>query len=738
MANLDHVSRWRERALATEAEQAVADARAAEIRSGEEALAALQKQAEAGLAPRWRREFSAYLLAGEQAARAALFVEAEDFSRSNLRADSEHWGNAGCTIVHSPDGGEQYAEWDLTLPAGGAWQLEARYASDESRPLAVRIDGELVAEAVLGRDTASFFPDGQSWEVVGAFRFPPGRSVLRIEREGPVPHLDKIALVPLAADEDVSDWPAAIAGELGLVPQIVRNVADVLVRGARTNEPILALWRAFAELPAERFAEASRARFEELRAARERGELTIASPLTALLDGLAPASLQEWAARYQTIVSLVEDEWAASLAAGPAGAPPTALSDAGKEALRSFLHGPQSPFALPAAVLETLYPAELRASVVERRAALGALRASAPPPFAQVLCVEDEAAPVDVPVHVRGSHLTLAEEATPRGVLSVCSEILHAPSMPSGESGRLELARWLVDPEHPLVARVMANRIWLGHFGEGIVRSPSNFGLRGESPTHPELLDWLAREFIRGGWSIKALHRTILASSTYRMSTRYDAAGAALDPENRLLWRMNRRRLEAECVRDALLAASGTLDPTLGGSLLPTQNGDYVTNDQSKDLASYGLPRRSIYMPIIRNAMFDFFATFDYADPSVPIEQRPRTTVASQALYLMNGPLVMEASASLADRVLGQSSGDRDGLERAWLACLARAPSPTEVERALGWLESERARAGSASSVAAPDAGAGPRIAADPTAERAHWQHLVQVLFATNEFLYVD
>ena len=164
-------------------------------------------------------------------------------------------------------------------------------------------------------------------------------------------------------------------------------------------------------------------------------------------------------------------------------------------------------------------------------------------------------------------------------------------------SGRLKLAEWLTQPDHPLTARVLVNRVWQAHFGEGLVRSPDNFGRLGEKPTHPELLDWLATEFVEHGWSIKSLHRLILNSAVWQQTTDFNEVANTIDPENRLLWRMNRRRLEAEAIRDSLLAIGGDLDTTMGGTLLPTENRKYVTSTANINIDVYEAPRRTVYLP---------------------------------------------------------------------------------------------------------------------------------------------
>ncbi|OYW13281.1 MAG: hypothetical protein B7Z55_17115, partial [Planctomycetales bacterium 12-60-4] len=221
---------------------------------------------------------------------------------------------------------------------------------------------------------------------------------------------------------------------------------------------------------------------------------------------------------------------------------------------------------------EPLYPEATKAELKKLRDELKTLE-NAVPETPSAMGAKDDT-PADVPVHIRGSHLKLGD-VVPRHVPTV----MHGPAAPkftTQASGRLELAHWLVDPQHPLTARVIVNRVWRWHFGRGLVPSPDNFGLLGDAPTHPELLDWLVHRFIESGWSLKSLHREILLSNTYRQSSHPDARTVELDLENRLWSRFPIRRLEAEELRDALLAVSGQLDLQPGGPVLTVKNRGYL------------------------------------------------------------------------------------------------------------------------------------------------------------------
>ncbi|MDR3638345.1 MAG: PSD1 and planctomycete cytochrome C domain-containing protein [Isosphaeraceae bacterium] len=367
---------------------------------------------------------------------------------------------------------------------------------------------------------------------------------------------------------------------------------------------------------------------------------------------------------------------------------------------------------------EPLYPKETQAALKRQRDELAAFEKNAPEMPSAMGVTEGQIA--DTQIHVRGSHTSLGA-AIPRRVPLVLTAA-QAPAFSMAQSGRLELARWLVEGNHPLTSRVMVNRLWRWHFGRGLVGSTDNFGALGERPSNPLLLDWLARQFVEGGWSIKSTHRLIMLSSTYRMSSDDNPAAARVDPENRLLGRMNRRRLEAEAIRDALLAVGGPLDPTMGGSLLQVKNRAYFFDHTSRDTTGYDTGRRSVYLPVVRNHLYDMFDLFDSTDASVTNGDRATTTVAPQALFMLNGDLVLRSARALAAGLL-----DRPGLDDAGRVALlyerayGRPPSDEESKRAATYLERlGRVLAGE---------GKGPITRLDV------WQALCQVVLASNEFL---
>ncbi len=337
---------------------------------------------------------------------------------------------------------------------------------------------------------------------------------------------------------------------------------------------------------------------------------------------------------------------------------------------------------------------------------------------------------VDVAIHLRGDPLKLGE-VVPRHAPPVLRGP-HVPEFSDKQSGRRELADWLVDPNHPLTARVIVNRVWRWHFGKGLVRSIDNFGLLGERPSHPELLDWLARRFVADGWSIKSLHRMIVMSSTYQQSSNRSretsgeneslTTSAAGDPDNRLFSRADVRRLEAEAIRDAILATSGQLDTTMGGSLLKLKNRAYFFDHTSKDLTTYDSRRRSLYLPVVRNHVYSVFQLLDFPDPAVTSGDRATTVVASQALLMLNSDIVMQAAGSFAERLIADLDNDDLRLTRLYAIAFGRPPTPDERLADLAFLNSvEQAQSNEN---------------ADMQRKKA-WSTLCHVVLASNEFLYV-
>jgi len=330
----------------------------------------------------------------------------------------------------------------------------------------------------------------------------------------------------------------------------------------------------------------------------------------------------------------------------------------------------------------------------------------------------------ELPIHIRGSHLALGKPVK-RGFIQVVEASLKTkPGFPADQSGRLQLARWLASPEHPLTSRVIANRIWTWHFNQGLVPTSDNFGLLGQPPTHPELLDWLARYFTSNGWSFKDMHRLIMTSQVYQQSSILDANATQADPENLLLHHFPVRRLEAEEIRDALLHVAGSLDTTIGGKTIPRRNREFVFNHTSKDFTTYGSTRRALYLPIIRNNLYDLFQQFDYPDPATSTGLRHSSVVSPQALLLMNSELATDAAQNFAARLLKHSEDTAVRLRTAYQIAFAREVTQDEFRRAQNYLITTDAVLNSSQQDTAHR-------------EQQSWALLCQALMMSNDFIYL-
>ncbi|MCA9141095.1 MAG: DUF1553 domain-containing protein, partial [Planctomycetales bacterium] len=332
----------------------------------------------------------------------------------------------------------------------------------------------------------------------------------------------------------------------------------------------------------------------------------------------------------------------------------------------------------------------------------------------------------DSPVYVRGEHDSPEAESVPRGTLQV---LVSAPlEIPRNSSGRLELAQWIASRDNPLAARVMANRIWLQLFGTGLVPTADDFGLAGRAPSHPELLDHLAIRFIDGDWSVKKLIRYLVTSRVYQLSSTSTKLSMEVDPGNVLLWRMSPRRLDAESLRDGMLAISGLLDlrPQVGSAVAtqgegPVDRFGYVPI--SRSINDPENVHRSIYLPIVRDNLPESLALFDAADPSLITARRQQTTVPSQGLYLLNNEFVVRVSDAAAQSLL--KIGDQEErIQTAFLRFFGREPTDEEIDGAREFIASYQ-----------NDAPPRTRFGR-PSGELERWSAFCQALFASAEFQY--
>ena len=382
-----------------------------------------------------------------------------------------------------------------------------------------------------------------------------------------------------------------------------------------------------------------------------------------------------------------------------------------------FVRAGEADAPKPAEVVEKSKPADVKQLKVELKKLEGELKAlqAAAPKRELAMSVQEEAKIEDTHVHIRGNVHNLGEPA-PRGFLQVAT-YTALPEFNDKESGRRELAEWIASNDNPLTARVAVNRIWHWLFGAGLVRTTDNFGSVGETPSHPRLLDYLAIQFQRDDWSVKQTIKRIVTSRTYQMTSKVDHPKASRadksvepDPENRLLWRANRRRHDAESLRDTILRVSGRLSLEMYG---PT----YRSGTKSDYDYQYTGVRRSVYVPMFRNSLPDIFQAFDFANTSMVVGRRSTSTVAPQALFMMNNPFVINEAREAARRLLSETpeSTDQARLELAYRRTLGRPPYANEQTISLRFLDANK----------------------DEAKEKA-WADLFQAMFATLDFRYLD
>jgi hypothetical protein len=472
-----------------------------------------------------------------------------------------------------------------------------------------------------------------------------------------------------------------------LVPATVRRWRDYLARDGTRAGPVFVAWHAFAGLSGDEFSGHADRVCRDLARAPS-GAL---NPLVARAFASPPSDMAEVARRYGELFRRVQARWrdrleVAKYAPGPA---PEGLPDPAAEAIRRVLYGAESPCEVPDESIvntEQFFPSGTLDGLWKLQKAFDRWLIDAPaaPPYATILV--DRPVPMDARVFRRGNPARPGAEV-PRRFLKILAGPSRQPFRQG--SGRLELARAIADPANPLVARVMVNRVWMHHFGAGLVLTPSDFGTRAGRPSHPELLDWLARRFVADGWSLKSLHRLIMLSSTYRQSSEARPEGDVQrqDPENRLLWRMNVRRLSFEEIRDSLFAVAGDLDGRVGGKPV-----ELLVTPFSRRRTVYGLVDRE-YFP-------GLFRSFDVANPDLHVPQRSETTVPQQALFFLNHPLPLERARSLARHVDVESAPTPEGkVASLFRLVYQRAPTPAQVRRAIDLV---RASESGPDSVAAP------------------------------------
>jgi hypothetical protein len=511
-------------------------------------------------------------------------------------------------------------------------------------------------------------------EVVQAAKTRAAEYLLAAEAQRRQPSLDDFML--LADGNDLN-------------PTMIVRWQSYLARTRKESHPVWAPWHAFADLDTKDWP-AQAAMLATRFAANADGKL---NPRVAkLFEGEPPAALGDVAKRYGQLLNDVEKRFQESK---------SPLTDPHDEELLQVFHGPDAAPNVPFTQfgeLALLPDRPAQAKVQEFRKAVEQWRASGPDAPPRAMALEDAATPYEPRVFRRGNPNNVGEPV-PRQFLALLTGDRRQPFRDG--SGRLELARAIASRDNPLTARVIVNRVWMHHFGQGLVRTPSDFGLRSEPPSHPELFDHLATWFMDNGWSLKKLHRLLVLSAAYQQSSDDRPDARRIDPENRLLWRANRRRLDFESTRDALLAVSGRLDRTVGGPSV-------------KNILNPGSTRRTLYGFVDRLSVPGLYRTFDYPSPDTSSPQRDSTTVAPQALFFLNHPFVLDCARSVLRRPeVSGAKEDPARVERLYQCVFGRVPEAEELRRGLDFLAGEKGTP-------------------------AAWERYTQALLLTNEFVFLD
>jgi hypothetical protein len=475
-----------------------------------------------------------------------------------------------------------------------------------------------------------------------------------------------------------------------LLPAVAAGWKDALDAAKTKHHPVLSVWHEFATLPPTNFLKSATPIALRLRAGGDTNKPV--NPLVARALGSPPGSIAVVATNMARLFNDANTRWAqvaglhaSRVRSGSTNIPPapTGLPDAAQEEIRRVIYDPASPAYLfteekvEASLRRIRDMGNVRSEQQRLARAVDDLRTTHPgaPPRAVVLL---DGQPRDSYVYIKGNRGSRGPNA-PRQFLEILSGENREPFRDG--SGRLELAKEIASPGNPLTARVMVNRVWLHQFGEGIVRTPNDFGLRAEPPTHPELLDYLAWQFMENGWSVKKLQKLILLSHTWQQSSEDNPRFAQVDPENRWLWQQHRRRLEFEALRDTILHIGGKLNFKMGGPGerldRPEADGEYSD-------------RRSVYGLVDRANLPNMLGAFDFANPDISTGQRNNTIVPQQALFMMNSPLVIEQARNTVQRGdLKSLPSDADRVKTLYRLIYSRPPTDTELKLALFYLATE-------------------------------------------------
>ncbi|MBI2687834.1 MAG: DUF1549 domain-containing protein [Acidobacteria bacterium] len=687
MENFKVVAKWHEYVLAPKEDRDRLEAHEARIEAKRKEIGKITKAENEALIAAASKRVGAYLMAAArvkhdeemrlapvESAPGAIVRASGSFDAGNVpKALEKKKTNA------PKDGkGPYFAEYRIEVAEAGDYQVDILDEEKGAGTADLWVNGVWMkrgADPVQNREAS---PEAGGWTVLAVVPLRKGLNTLRLEHAARFPYFDKL----LVAKNTLAEYPRTlvqIASDFTVNPGFLEQVVDYLKRSDGAVASPLYAWEVYGtDAPLAAWT----------------------SPAAKLFADFKPAKAEELAMRYEELFNASTAE----------------NTDPGLKTLRELLKEKFGPFRAPGDA-RRYYAAAVRTQLAALEKEAKDLEA-ATPEFPRAMGVTEGAKIDDLPIHLRGSHWTLGDKA-PRRFLKVIAGD-RQPPIPSGHSGRLELAQWMTAKDHPLTSRVIANRLWRWHFGRGIVPTVDNFGRLGEKPVNQPLLDWLAVEFVRQGWSMKQMHRTMMLTSTYQMSSEFDAKSSEADPDNTLLWRMNRRRLEAEAIRDGIMSVSGGLNvQATGGSILSYKDRQYVANTSKGGNVDYERNIRAVYIPVVRSSMYDVFTAFDLPDPAVSNGDRDSTVVAPQALFMMNGTVMLRHSKQMAEGLLARTGLDDAGrVKEAYERALARPATAREIDQALTYIAKMQ------------EAWKGSRVSA--------WQSFCKSLLASNEFIYMN
>ena len=707
MENFKVVAKWHEYVLAPKADRDRLSDHEATIEAKRKEIGKIVKKENEALADLAMNRVGAYLQAAAHVQRDEQ-IQVAPVETGGISRDAGSFDNGNVprklekkkSNTEKDAKGPHFADYKIVAPADGQYQIDVLEQEKGTGTADLWINGVWMkrgADPVQNREAS---PEAGGWSYLAIVPLKKGDNTLRLEHAARFPYFEKLLISP----NTLATVPLShvqIATKYGVNPSFLEQLVDYLKRSNGATASPLYAWEILG-------TDAPRSAW--------------ASPVAKLLEGVTGA--EALAAKYEILFQQALKEGKTS-------------TDPALKALHEFLTEKFGPFRAPDNA-RRYYASAVREQVIAMEGEAKRLD-EATPEFPKAMGVTDGEI-ADTAIHNRGSHWTLGAQV-PRRFLRVISGDQQTPVGPK-ESGRLQLAQWMTQPDHPLTARVMANRIWRWHFGKGIVPSPDNFGRLGEKPTNQPLLDWLAVEFVKQGWSIKAMHRQIMLSNVYQLSTELDAKSSEVDPENTLLWRANRRRLAGEEIRDGIMSVSGGLGFEMGGSILTYKDRQYVANTSKGSSVDYDRPIRAAYIPVLRSSLYEVFQAFDLPDPTSPNGDRDSTVVAPQALFMMNSSVMLNHSKKMAEGLLSRPDLDdqariRDAYERA----LGRQPSSKEIDQGLSFIsrmqqEWSNTALGGAAAVP-PQRTPTVREGMEPAKLNA-WQSYCKSLLASNEFIYLN